>query len=422
MAGTLQRRFVWVGIAMATLCLSATANEPTVAVRGRTISLEGTPVPGVEVTLTSTRHGEPTRTWTGRTDAQGRFQIAVPANIHGLGLKVDVPPKQRLAPFAVTPSSSLRIMYGSPPPITILLAPATSSLGGTVLSEDGKPIAGATVKLGTRGGYQSDFVARSATTDAAGKFEIDRLAAGGYMVRSVNPPAGSPWVRLSSWKGVRQITLGVGEKRRDEFRLPLGARLTGRVLDENQKPVQGASVAAALEAATAEGPPSMYQKPGEWYSAHTTTDADGRYVLGALTQETYRVCVKPPAGKFLAPTAVRGVDAPKTGNLAVQDVTLYAGGTLIGTITGEDGKPVAGAKASVSISDDSGGGTLTATSDAQGKPSLAGLPTGHLTDRFRVPFLRLHLGNGSFGFTRSLVFRLVLLCMIGDLRLVQDDR
>ena len=100
MAGTLQRRFVWVGIAMAMLCLSAAANEPTVSVRGRTISLEGSPVPGVEVTLTSNRHGEPTRTWTGRSDAQGRFQIAVPANIHGLGLKVDVPPKQRLAPFA----------------------------------------------------------------------------------------------------------------------------------------------------------------------------------------------------------------------------------------------------------------------------------------------------------------------------------
>ena len=367
------------------LCLAASpALAKTVTRRGRAVTLAGKPVPGVNVTCTTHVNRKEAARASSTTDADGLFSITVEAHRESsLRMAVEGPAGGKLAPCAFRGGRSGGFPPGDPGMITIVLAPATCSVAGTVTGGDGKPVPGVTVTL-VLGDYRRSCT-WVATTDKNGRYKIGRLAAASYAVRIVDPPAGSPWIRLYTWKpfGVRQVRLGGGTHRTEDFRLPRGARLMGEVLDETGKPVGGAQVSCSTDVATEVGKRSIYQMPGQSYSATATTDEKGRYVLAALTQETYRVTVAPPPGRNLARAVLRGVNAPDGADISVQDVTLYRGGTLKGVVVGPDGAPVNGASVSARPAAGYSGfmrvrlpAQPALTTDAAGRFSLPGLSSG----------------------------------------------
>jgi hypothetical protein len=140
-----------------------------------------------------------------------------------------------------------------------------------------------------------------------------------------------------------------------------------------------------LDAATEEGPRSVYQMPGQWYSGEATADVEGRYSLGGLTLETYCIEARSPEGMDLAPAILRGVNAPKEGDVQLQDLTLYKGGVLVGKVLGADGKPVEGAEASLTVPLGRHGTALSAKSDARGAFEFRGLASGRYAITVRPP-------------------------------------
>ncbi len=357
----------------------AAAGQGEAEVRGKALATSGQPVAGVKVTLTSQMPDGPKETWATTSGADGTFSLKVPGN-KSLGLAVEAPPGGKLAPSSVFGAQSLMVSPGQVREVSVFLAPATAKLAGTVSDADGRPLAGATVTVWpSQMGWSCS---RSVTTDKAGRYEMSGLAPGGYVFRSVEPPPGTCFIRLSTWKpgGVKATVLGHTQTSVENFTLPRGARLTGRVLDEAGKPLAGAQVSCRLDAATEVGKRSVYQMSGQWYSGEATSDATGTYSLGGLTQETYAVEVKSPEGKDLAPTALRGVSAPAEGDVKLQDVTLYKGGTVVDKVLGADGKPVEGAEVSFSVGAGFGrhgfGTRVAAKSDAKGLVQFKGLASG----------------------------------------------
>ncbi len=360
---------------------SAEAPVPAIALTGKAVTLDSSPVPGVKVTFTSHMPGAAAGTWSATTGADGSFSVAVPASAaRSPSMSVEDPPGGKFVFCGAVGAPQVSMFAEVPSPITLIFARGQSKVCGAVSGASGEPVPGATVTLGlahqARG---SVHWRRTATTDKQGRYEIANLAAGRYVVTEVEPPAGQPLIRLSTWKpgGVRTVDLGDSATSEENFRLPAGARLMGRVLDETGRPVAGAAVSCSLDEATEEGPRNMYQMSGQWYSGQATTDAAGRYVLGGLTKETYRVTIRPPAGSDAAPAALRGISAPDSGDMTLQDATLYKGGKVVGLVVGPDDKPLAGAEASVPVaSSRRGDDRQSAATDAAGKFVLAGLPTG----------------------------------------------
>ncbi len=370
--------------ALLLLAGAAIGGQAEAIVRGKALATSGEPVAGAKVTLSSLMPDGPKETWAATSSAAGTFSLKIPGN-KSLGLTVEAPPGGKLAPCAVLGAQPLMVSPGQVKEVTIFLAPATAALKGTVTDADKRPLAGATVTvMPTHLGF---LYTRSVTTDVNGRYEITGLAPGGYAVRSVEPPAGTAFVRLSTWRpgGVRAVNIADGQTATEDFQLPVGARLMGRVLDEAGKPLAGALVSCRLDAATEVGKPSVYQMPGQWYSGEATTGADGTYSLGGLTQETYCVEIRSPEGQELAPAVLRGINTPQTGDVKLQDVRLYKGATLIATVVGADGKPLEGAEVAFNVPLGRHGTRVTATSDAKGRVELRGLASGRLSLTVQPP-------------------------------------
>jgi len=203
------------------------SSAETVTLTGRAVSTDGKPVAGVKMTFQYARFGEQSRAWNATSDEKGEFRVEVNRDAaRSVQISAEAPPGGKLAPTAICAPGATAALDSTEPasPITVLLAPATACIKGAVLGDGNEPVAGATVTIAA-GDFNRSIV-RTATTDGAGKFQIPALAPGMYTVRSVEPPAGTPWVRLSTWKpgGVRSVGLGDGVTREENFRLPRGAR------------------------------------------------------------------------------------------------------------------------------------------------------------------------------------------------------
>ena len=374
-------------VAIVSAAFAAAPDEPQATIRGKAVSAAGRPVAGVKVTFVEQLAGAKGRTWTATSSPNGTFTLTLPVPAHRMVYpKVEAPPGGKLAPCAVLPQQALRLEPGATVELTVLLAPATARLVGTVTDADGRPVKGATVALGMGG--QRGAVSLSATTDAKGRYRAGPLAPGGYAVSAVEPPEGSSLIRLYTWRphGVRQVSLADGQTATEDFQLPRGTRFVGRVLDESGKPLAGAAVSCWLDVATEVGQRSVYQRVGQWYRGDATTDAEGRYSLGGVTLETYQIEVGRPVGRDLAPAVLHDVNAREDGgDVKVQDVRLYKAAALVGTVVGADGKPVQGAEAVVRVGWGRHGTMLTESTGADGRFTLRGLATGAYAVTVRPP-------------------------------------
>jgi len=190
----------------------------------------------------------------------------------------------------------------------------------------------------------------SILSDAEGKFRIESVTAGAYIVQATKPGIGS---------GSTAISVVAGKDvNADLFllRVPSGKGIiTGKISDES-----GGKVAGAVITTT---PPSNA----------AASDAEGRYVLDGI-----------PVGNYVVKAAKTGVGVGYAGAIVVSDLGVEANvllleqdplkGRIVGTVTNRElSTPLSGAVVTVRST------SISATTDASGNFTLNNVPTGQVT-------------------------------------------
>jgi protocatechuate 3,4-dioxygenase beta subunit len=310
--------------------------DPIGALRleGQVIDPDEQPVGGAVVALDS----NPPRTTT--TEADGSFGF------------------DELLPRAYELEASAGRLYAGP--VVTRLTAATEPVvlratpGGTVhvrvvAAEDDAPVAGAEVAL-------RSSLTWSAVTGDDGLAVIEGVGPGWRTVR-VDAAGYAPATDLISSRGTPEAPTTVA------IRLRRGAAIAGTVIDPGGAPVAGARVWATDAA-------------NPWPTVDPRLDAvstgdDGRFRIPAVAAGTWRVHA---ADDHHAP----GAAAPMRldGEHPVEDVTitLAAGATIAGVVTGPDGQPLPAATVRVAGRGIDWSLVRESSSGADGRYRLSGLP------------------------------------------------
>ncbi|WP_285103387.1 carboxypeptidase regulatory-like domain-containing protein [Promicromonospora sp. MEB111] len=263
------------------------------------------------------------------------------------------------------------------------------AVSGTVLTDDGTPVPGATVTLTPVGGGAP----LTAVTSSSGEYVIDHV---GWDAENDQPqqytfalsdlPEG---FTVATTPG--DITVEVGQEEAstgNDFVLRAPASVSGAVTAGGE-PVAGVVV-------TREGPDG---------TVSTTTGADGTYVFEGVPAGDHTVSVTVPDGYR--------ADGPDTRDVSVgaDDVTgvdfgLSHPGAIGGTVTDDAGEPVAGATVTVTGPD----GPVTLVTDDVGGYFVGDLPPGDYTITLTVPD----------GYTADVTERSVTVTSAGE-DLLQED-
>lgn len=293
------------------------------------------------------------------TDAKGRFTLTnVPPGTYDMFVSA---PKHQLRitrGLIVTPESAERDLR--------FVLPEGFSLSGRVVLESGGQVEGIQVVAFPQPNGPEMFMTLDqkvfATADAQGKFTVEGLQAGEYVLAAT--PENSPTTLADNVKvpGTDFV----------EIKISGDAWLEGRVTEPGGKPVPQAEVFLVIEA---QGAPLF---------ATTYTDDQGRYRLDGLPVKKVQAFIVRAEGYAGYPsdaTAMfrnRGPDKLeiKSGRNE-KSIELVPGGTVRGVVvTGEKSEPLAGAKVQLISPMSMFLGTRSATSDANGQFELTGVGKG----------------------------------------------
>ena len=200
--------------------------------------------------------------------------------------------------------------------------------------------------------------AKTAAANAEGKASVPGLMPGTYRVRASAPGYASATrggILLAPDAAPAPVKLVLGP----------GHKLTGSVTDEDAKPIAGAEVIAANGEDWNIG-------LDKWTS---TTNDKGAFSVDGLCAGRTTIYLNRPGKPLLL---VGSVGVPETTRY---DIRLRPGGTIRGTVTDEDGKPVAGAEIRMAMQES--WSPMAATTGKEGKFELADVPAGPLA-YFRI--------------------------------------
>ncbi len=206
---------------------------------------------------------------------------------------------------------------------------------------------------GLDGGGDADH-----TTDADGRFEVEGLAPGKAEVR----------VSHSDYSdATRTVDVKEGGATA-EIQLTRGGTVGGAVVSDSRRPVAGADV--SLVAAGEGGPGRMLVAGGQ----ASVTDESGRFRFEHLGPGRYTVTAR------LGTASSDPAEAVLTGGETKDDLllTLSAGATVHGTVTGLPGDQLGGVSINASGPD---GFFTSGRTGADGSFEIAGLPVGSTTLR-----------------------------------------
>ena len=149
---------------------------------------------------------------------------------------------------------------------------ATASVTGAVTDDSGAPLAGVEVRAYNASGA----TAKATTTNAAGVFTLDGLAAGTYTLRFARTGVVTEYhSNATSASTATPITLTPGSTFVADATVSVTATVTGAVIDDGGTPLAGVEVRA-------------YTASGVTAKA-TPTDAAGVFSLDGLAAGTYRL-------------------------------------------------------------------------------------------------------------------------------------
>lgn len=267
------------------------------------------------------------------TDANGRYELCVPPGGAVVTIQADG--------YAIARDNVY--VFGRTPRDFVLM-PGTSVSGRVVRADDGSPVAGALVELGSAPGEEG--VELTASSDADGKFTFDSVEPGRHLVRARAE-------RLASAHPVDVMT-EVGAPAVDVVcELTATHTIAGKVVDRSS----GKSIADAqvqLHSMTRPDTPLV-----------AISQPDGSFVVDHVFPGKYMPFVR---------NAAPPTEGPQTIEVKTTDVTgvvieVERGATISGRIL-HGGKPVDGARVQIFGTDEV---TLT---NADGAYTLRGVPAG----------------------------------------------
>ena len=304
---------------------------------------DGRPVPGARVEARgSNAIGLPDDPDAGRivtqTDAEGRFKLdGIGAGMHTVAVR------SRQAGHA----SRSNVRAGAR--VELLVFPA-ATVSGTVTGPDGKPIPRALVSVAGRpfGRNSASYAA-----DDLGRYEIAGIEAGLYDVLARAPglaPAVAP-----------EVVLDERSEARVDLVLRPGARVVGRLVDANERPVAG-----RVEVGELNGRARPYALAD---SLRAEAGADGRFAIAEVPQGEHALGVNAPGQ---APERVELAVRAGDKVVDVGDVRLEVGIAIRGHVRTKEGAAVP--DASIQAYTMRRGATRgDARSEADGSFVLAGL-------------------------------------------------
>ncbi|HEU5152528.1 MAG TPA: carboxypeptidase regulatory-like domain-containing protein [Iamia sp.] len=245
---------------------------------------------------------------------------------------------------------------------------ATASVAGVVTDDSGAPLAGVEV----RAYGASGATAKATTTNAAGAYVLDGLAAGTYTLRFARAGVVTEYhSNASAASSATPITLSPGSELVADATVSLTATVTGAVIDGGGTPLAGVEVRA-------------YSASGVTAKA-TTTSVGGGYVLDGLAPGTYRLRFA-RAGvvtQFFSDAVSLATATAITltpGVTVTADATVSLTATVTGAVIDGGGTPLAGVEVRAYTA--SGTTAKATTTTAAGVFVLDGLAPGTYRLRF----------------------------------------
>lgn len=235
------------------------ALTPAMSIGGVLRSRSGAPVPDAEILLTLTaadRRSAGGITAPVRTDRQGKWRTTLaPLDLKTTQLRMRLKGDSTTRSYGNITERVVKqllahdLEWTTEPPRTATSGATDRPLRGSVIDEEGRPIAGARIRFESRGTGRETH---EATSDEEGGFDLPStslfpgrfvVTKTGYATESISPAAtdGAPAVRLRKCRV-----------------------LSGRVLDSEGKPLEGVQVSDAGDHSSD-------------YTWRTMTDSDGRF-------------------------------------------------------------------------------------------------------------------------------------------------
>ena len=320
-----------------------------VPVTGKVTDEEGKPVAGAPVTV---KVGD--KEYTGNTDQDGKFSIPVTPETSGKQpVEVSVGETDTTKPANKTTTANVAKQDAkvTVDPITDAKAGKEVPVTGKVTDEEGKPVANAPVNVTV------DGKTYTGTTDEDGNYNIPVTPTkeGNLPVNvSVGPTNKTNGAKANTTAKVtkQEPTVTVDPVSDAEVGKP--TNVTGKVTDEEGKPVAGAPVSVKVGDKT--------------YNA--TTDKDGKFSIPVTPEESgstpVQVTVR-ATNTTKAKTVNDSITASKVATkltvTAPKSVTVGDKYSINGTLTDADNKAIANAPVSINVD----GKTLSATTDSKGK-------------------------------------------------------
>lgn len=240
-----------------------------------------------------------------RTDGEGRFHaFGIPPGSHPVFARArDKAPWQGTCEVTAHLTTPLQIVLND-----------GATLRGVVSDAEGAAVADVEVEVGAH----TDFAHYRTTANDEGRYELSGLPAGEIKVRASHDVAG---------RTERLVQTVAGATTPCDLQLSRGTVLTGRVVDEQGKPV----VAALLMVRA----PRLF---GQWVPSSARTDANGRFTVpNCATGERLEVTV---AKKGFVELVLADVD-PVQGPLAVTLCALPTASVKVtGILTDPAGQPM----------------------------------------------------------------------------------
>ncbi|WPB72720.1 carboxypeptidase regulatory-like domain-containing protein [Archangium violaceum] len=296
---------------------------------GHVLDTSGQPIPNAEVLVFSEAPQ-----WSDgvRTDARGGFlfERLVPGTytlrVMSSGYEPQGMPPRPLAASQELPPFTLKEWEVVRPPRA---ADGDSTLEVEWVDAAGRPVSQAPVHLSKRG----DTV----TTGMDGRAVFQGLSPGHYMV---TPQARERWIRYVPVA----VELRSAETRKIRLQPEEGWILSGQLVDDGGKPIEGATLEASRVARRG-APPEDPSSERLWRSVQGTTGPEGRFTLAQLPEGP---CTLRVSGYVLDASASSGLDesVASRGEVVVlpggPDVRLVvqARRRVVGRVVREDGKPI----------------------------------------------------------------------------------
>lgn len=322
-------------------------------IEGRVFDAEDRPIVGASLYANSSSASRPLRSTTTAADGTYRLDGVAPGSVVVFALVPDGVDGGGHENVLVEEGLVVRADFGGRPRGRIVVR-------GVVRAR--KPVANAEVAFfAMNGGEESQ---RATKTDAHGRYELRLTEPGNYWCGVDAGAAGS-----------LNRTIEIPDVSEHVHDFDLGtARIAGRVLDADGKPLADANVRVQ----------SSVNVAGTIASGgFGKTDLDGAFAFGGLLPDTYEIVVE-PALRFgrrgeirdLAPRTVSGIVLDTTTSRTDIEIRLERGARLVVRVLGANGRPASGASVRWQTSDRAGD---TMRADSAGIAQLAGIPPGQVT-------------------------------------------